>query len=221
MPFPFTRYELDITTVARTDYEINLVGEILVIANNIIPVGLPTVSRPTIKFDERSGPEIDIMPFSVFRFPFKKLWLNSSRIADGAGVGVDHDITTNLIMYAGKRRQDLVANFRDGLPFTLARSDSSAVAAQTIEISVPLGAKSCSFALTQNTIAGGIPTLRCLASIGSSAGTVEVSTIYHKDSTGDFYFKFDCRGIRLLGFDYNNNAATGNIGGWICNFFDK
>lgn len=221
MPFPFTRFEIDLTDQTYQDFEINLDGQILIVANNIIPMGYPGLVRPTLTFDERTSPQIDIMPFSVFRFKYSKLWLNSTRIADNAGINVLHDVATNLVLLSSKSPGDLMTNFRDNLVWQIGNSSTAVVAdGNSFEIPVPLGASICSIALGQDTIAGGIPSLE-VRGISAIAGTaVTVRTIFHKESTDDFFFQFDCRGVETIFLKHEKNGATGNITNWVLNFYE-
>ena len=68
--FPFQKFEIDLAN-ANNEKQINISGNLLIIANGIIPIGVNTaddqVISPALKLNSKSSQNILIEPYTILR----------------------------------------------------------------------------------------------------------------------------------------------------------
>ena len=151
--FPFQKYEIDLSNQTLENRLINLSGNILIIPNNIIPIGYDSTNstfvKPTIKFNTLDSPAIELQPFSVFEVNFERIFLNSFHIFYSTPDPVEG---SKISLLSSNIENINLLNFRRFYPFKISTTQSlNLTGTKFIRILVPSGAKNVSIALNYTT----------------------------------------------------------------------
>jgi len=204
----FTKHEVDITTVTNVNKTINIVGNLLMITNNIIPVGgqANALVKPTIRFNSMSAKPLDLLPFGIFRFVYGSVYINSTMITNIAG---DMNVYTPLVLYSSYSKDTQVFNFRDSQDCLIGRNPGVQVnAGYAFTVPIPLGAKSCILNVINN---GAVPDVT--VSIEMNNGLYPNQQIFEDLVVGQFHLPIDVRGYETLVL--RSNASVGDPTGFL------
>ena len=151
--FPFQKYEIDLTNQTFENRLINLSGNILIVANNIVPVGIDSQNnfvKPSIKFNTQGSPKIELNPFSVFQVNFERLFLDSYLPFTDQ---IKEKLTsTKLILLSSNIENINLMNFRTVDSFQVSGElDPLDILKNAITLTIPSGAKNASVAIKYNT----------------------------------------------------------------------
>ena len=216
--FPFQKLELDLGPETFSDKELNLSGSILVVPNNIVPVGYNTsnaqIVKPTIKFNTKTSPELELQPFSIFQLNFERIFLNSFPI-----LGDDSNIkSTKLVFLSSTISKVDIFNFRNSVPFKISNVTALDVVAgvSSIPFYVPSGAKNLTLSLSLTATVGN-------ESIGIYGDTIAIEKTTYVNRETLIYetglasgtirktYQIDCEGYQKIMFNIIKDASETSL----------